>query len=555
MPNVWIAWIMGLLGLGGGLAPAVAATDPGPERRPDPFERGTRLAQKYTPPEPLSAQAGMTAEIERLVARGELPIEAHTFRPVDRGELAAWLRESRGSASAARTRLTAVLREEIERDLIPGTDPAARFRHPAKISLFEDEEQRLWAAPYVRVMPVFEEGRTGAWTDSSRIGLRAGYAYGARFVLSAGLFVAEVADGRTFADPLIAGTDVILHEEEATASLRLGPLRLRAGRDRHGWGPGASGTLLLSDAAEPFNFTEYQVRMGSRIRGLALYGATNVHQHRYLAAHRITWTPRHNLSLSLSEAARFQSESNHLLYAVGFMPYTLVERLDFQDSAGDSARDRQRNNVLWDVEAVWRPYPGWLLYSELLADDIATTNSEQPTRGALQIGVTHAPRWRDWDWTLGIEYTRTSNYTYSVYYQDLCRCDWEHQGKPLGFAFGPDSEVWLARALVDPHPAWGGRAWARRVRSGEGRIGLAWHPSDSGCSEEQSHCGRVKAWSLSGTVETQTALGGAVHFKPSALLQVALWGEVERTRRPGHQADAPSRTLVRGGLQLSLGLH
>ena len=551
-------------------AVAEAGTGSARAREQDPFGRATRLALRYTPPAPLSSWAGIDDEILRLATRGELPIEAHSFRPVDRGEVAAWLLTGPKPVSVAHVRVARVLREEIERYLRPQLLDTKPYRHPAKLYLYDeriehvggrrgnhggDQRQHLWVAPYVRFMPRFGEGRSPHWTDSTRVGFRAAYTYGSRFTVQAGLFAAEVAEGRTFADPLVAGTDLILQEEELTASLRWGPFRLRAGRDRHGWGPGISGTLLLSEAADPFNFAEYQVRLGSRLRAIAIYGATSVHQHRYLAAHRLTWTPRPNLSVSLSEAARFESDANHPLYAMGFVPYTLVERFDFQDSRGDSTRDEQRNNVMWDVELIWRPRSAWMLYTELLADDIATETAEQPTRGAVQLGIIHAPRWYGWDWSLGLEYTRVSNYTYSVYYQDLCRCDWEHQNEPLGYRYGPDSEVWLLRAGLDLDRDWGGELRVLRLRRGEGRIGVPWRPSDAGCADEDPHCGDVDAWSLSGTVEMLTTTEVAIHYRPGNLLRVSLWGGVEHARHPDHQAGAASTTRGVGGLRLSLGYH
>ena len=525
------------------------------EDPPDAYE----LARRYTPPEPLSPWAGVDDEIERLVVRGELPLEALSFRPIDRGELAAWLRESRAKSgpgsTPARRRAERLVREESARWLRPsGHRNFEQARHPAKLTLHDRNDELLWVGPYLRLAPVFREGSKAVWTDSSRVGFRAGYSVGNWLALSAGTFAAEVAGGRKFADPLVAGTDLILHEEELTVSVRGGPIRLRLGRDRHRWGPGLSGTLLFSDAAEPFNFAEYQVRVGSRLRALAVFGMTDLHRNRYLAAHRLTWTPRDNLSLSLTEGARFQSNAPHPLYAAGFVPYTLVERFDLQTGQGDSTAVRLRNNVLWALEAMWRPAANVLLYGELLADDIATETAGQPTRGGIQCGATIAPEWRGWDWTLGAEYTRVSNYTYSVYYQEACLCDWEHQGVPVGYGWGPDSEVLLLRIGADVTEAWGGRLWLRQVRRGEGEVGLPWTPASTGCCEcSDPNCGAVDAWSLSGTIEDARSFGFRLLHRPSALVQLALWGELAHIRHPGHDPLAESDTNAQGGLVLSIG--
>lgn len=542
------------------------------------FAQATRLAERHTLPEPFSPWAMADDEIERLVVRGELPLEAWTFRPVDRGEIAAWLSESESwkpGPSPSRTRLEELLRWESswlagasqhEQKQPARVDKCGLRSHPIQarcgdrpgnLIRYRAADRFLFIGPYVRFMPILRDGDRYDWTDSSRVGVRVVFCAGSSVVISAGIFAAEIDDARSFADPLVAGTDFILYEEEATLSARLGAFRLRLGRDQHHWGPGVSGTLLLSDAGAAFNFAEYQLRMGDHLRLLALTGITSLHQERYVSAHRLTWTPTPDLSISFSEGARYQANAPHLLYAVGIVPYTLVERLDLQDSLSDPDRDRQRNNLLWSLDAAWRPQTGWLVYAELLADDIATETSEMPTRGGVQAGVTTAPRWRDWDWTLGAEYTRVSNYTYSVYYQDLCLCDWEHQDKPIGYRLGPDVESVLLRCNLDPAPAWGGRAWLRQVRKGEGCIGRPWKPADESECDPASDpdCGPVSAWKLSGTVERTLAVGLELHYRPSPVMRVGIWVEALRIEHRMHAQGTDPYLGSRLGLSLSLGVN
>jgi len=493
------------------------------------------LPARGTPPEPLSPWAGIDADIERLAIRGELPLEAVTFRPMDRGELRDALRPAARSPS----------RRHVESELAGGS--------PRSGSLIDHchEQKTLSLLPYARLAPVFAEGGEAAWTDSSRVGIRGIFTHGSSLVVRAGLFAAEVSEGRRFADPLMAGTDLILHEEEMTISARILGARIRAGRDRHRWGPGISGTLLLSDDGEPFDFAEYQVRMGEHLRFLALTGITSTHQRRYLSAHRLTWTPRPDLSLSFSEGARFQSESPPLLYATGIVPYTLVERMDLQDNLADSTREESRNNVLWSLDVCWRPRPGWLLYAEVLADDIGTETGEAPNRGGLQLGGSMAPRWRGWDWTLGAEFTRISNYTYSVYYQSACLCDWEHQGEAVGYALGCDVASLLCRCTVDWSDTWGARTWVRHVAQGEGEIGRPWSPSSTGCGDG-ADCGEVRAWSLSGVVERRWAGGFEIRCRPHRLARGGIWIEVGRVENGGHDLSDP-KWGTRAGCLLSLG--
>jgi hypothetical protein len=473
---------------------------------------------KLCAPEPLSPWIALDAEIEHLVARGELPAEALTFRPVDRAELSAWVAR------------------------IPGTSPA-RARLAEALPWAAEAAQSLSITPYLRGMPTFESGRAPHWSDSSRVGFRAIFRAGSAFVISSGFYAAVVEGSERFADPLVAGTDFILHADEATISARLGALLLRLGRDRHHWGPGVSGSLLLSEQAAPFDFVEYQLRLGERLRFLALTGVTsraaagadsgtdgtaggavidaNPAAHRYLAAHRLLWNARSNLSLSFSEGARYQDSGPHPLYLAGILPYTLVERLDQQDEPNAVTRARLRNNVLWSVDALWRPIAALMLYGEVLADDIATESSEMPTRGGYQLGCTYAPRTAGCDWTFGAEYTRVSNYTYSVYYQNDCLCDWDHQTRPIGYGRGPDVKVLLLRATASMASRWQARGWLRWVEKGAGAIGSPWAPASSGCDPATDpDCGERDAWSLAPPVNETVAVGMEARWRPDPLVWV-----------------------------------
>jgi len=528
------------------------------------------------PPEPLSPWSAVEAEIERLVVRGDLPFEARSFRPIDRAELAAWLLASRPASASPSTRpeiapsralllallrwdLAWVAREPVAAAAAGSPDPLAASR-PGTLLRIGAGDRLLTLSPYLRAMPRFATGREVAWTDSTRLGFRATFFGGRSLVIESGFYAAEVERGRSFADPLVAGTDLILHADELTLSARLGALRLRLGRDRHHWGPGASGTLLLAESARPLDFVEYQIRLGERLRFLALTAITDRHAalgapgsnpgaNRYLAAHRLLWTITPDFALGLSEGARYQAAQPGLLYLAGFVPFTLVERLQMYDEPSDSTENFLRNNVLWSVDLAWRARPDLLLYTELLADDIATQSSSTPTRGGFQLGLTYAPRWRGWDWTLGAEYTRISDFTYSVYYQDLCRCDWEDGGEPLGFPLGPDSEVALLRAALKPRPALDLGVSIQHARRGDGAIGRPWRLPDPGCDPARDDCGDANAWSFDRPRRSWT-LAVESRYRPVPLVWMGLRVEHLARKEPriaGGAAtnDWESETLLR----------
>ncbi|MFH1144662.1 MAG: capsule assembly Wzi family protein, partial [Candidatus Eisenbacteria bacterium] len=264
---------------------------------------------------------------------------------------------------------------------------------------------------------------------------------------------------------------------------------------------------------------------------------------------RLLWTLTPDLALGLSEGARYQADAPGVLYLTGILPYTLVERLQMQDEPSDSTENYLRNNVLWSVDVSWRVRAGLLLYAEFLADDIATQSSAMPTRGGVQFGLAYAPRWRGWDWTLGAEYTRVSDYTYSVYYQDLCRCDWEHQGQPLGYALGPDAELMLLRAGLAPTRRLSFSTWVQHLRRGDGAIGRPWRPAEADCA-----CDDADAWSFDDPAQAWT-VGCEARYRPGALIWAG--AAVEHVARhhagdAGESEDWTSETRLR--LMLSAGM-
>lgn len=519
------------------IALAISCAAPAASRsQPESVAAAGDFSPRAAVPEALSPLSEARRDLERLVVRGDLPIDALTFQPVDRAEVAAWLLARRAwlhqiDKDREEILLAGVSYRRLKKQLIWDTSSCFEDQSTASnnvpsenYQLYGDSNSRLLIAPFLRLRPVIDNGEY-EWTEASRAGLRGKLYLGRSVVISSGLFVAEIADARDFSDPLIAGTDLIIYETEATLSARMGPVRLRLGRDRHQWGPGTTGGLLISNAAAPFNFMEYQLRLGAEFRFLALTGVTSLHQQRYLALHRLSWSPRPGLSFGFSEGARYQANGLHPLYLSGIVPYTLVERFDLQDNLTDPDRERSRNNVLWSIDAAYRFHPVGLIYAELLADDIATETSDMPTRGGFQTGLTFAPRWRGWDWTLGVEYTRVSNFTYSVYYQDLCLCNWEHQDQPLGYPYGPDAEVGLARLAVSPDPSWTGRLWLKTVRKGGGAIGSAWYPGDTDCEPCDLYSGETDAWKFDGKPYREFTAGWAVDYDPWISLRTSLWLE------------------------------
>jgi len=74
-----------------------------------------------------------------------------------------------------------------------------------------------------------------------------------RWLAFSHLIVGYVDTARTFGDPLIAGTDVIVHSEESylAYSGASGRWGVQFGRSRWAWGPGQEGSLMLLEDIGP----------------------------------------------------------------------------------------------------------------------------------------------------------------------------------------------------------------------------------------------------------------------------------------------------------------
>ncbi len=184
---------------------------------------------------------------------------------------------------------------------------------------------------------------------------------------------------------------------------------------------------------------------------------------------------------------RFRGSPSHPLYLLGIVPYTLVQRLDWQDTRADSLKMRQRNNVLADAEIVWRPRPGSLAYMEFLADDIPAASGKMPARIGGRLGIALL-RWIDGvPWDIGIEGVKIARYTYSVSYEDDCECNWIHQDRAIGEPDGPDQEALrlrVGRSIGRDHRIEMEATWANR---GAGRLGEAWVEGGSSISRPTLH--------------------------------------------------------------------
>lgn len=458
-----------------------------------------RAAGDPLAPEMLGAGDPAWEDILRLELCGALPAGITSMRPASRGEVATWIAVAAESDRADRSSLER-LQRAFARELRRLGRPVAFEETPAFVRLAGESapndpaldgvrsELRIGPTLGLQVRSGEEPVELG---DSTRAGLYGAFLIGCSAALQGQLFIGEIEDGRTFADPLIHGTDILYFSEDISASVATRDLRLRLARGRHHWGAGAGASLLLDRRAAPISFFEWDVALPAGIRFRSWTGSLNISEQRGIAAHRLEVPIRENLRIAIAEGVRYPGGPEHPLYLLGLLPYTLVQRLDEQDSVADSLRYRQRNNVLAEIGAVWRIRPGLLSYIEILIDDLPAETAENPVRAGARLGLATMLGSRAEPIEVRIEGTKISRYTYAVDYAGIDDADWIHQGSAIGEPDGPDQEalrLWVGRSVGRDHHLQLHALYANR---GGGALGEAW--TACGCTGSTRQALRVSS--------------------------------------------------------------
>jgi hypothetical protein len=455
------------------------------------------------PAEFLPVRSAAYDEIEVLASRGLLDSLRIYTRPLVRVDVAhALLRARRLHPEVERNLNYRRLEREFARELTdlgqaperPETGPLADFRG-------EDIRLRILSAAHVR--GDYDEKRDAAhfrFRDETAISTRMGLQIRPAFGDYLEVGITRIRGQRNFVDPLAVRTDVELAVLHADVTARVGAVTAAAGYDYFRWGPGRRGTLLLADAAGPMGFLWLQGNAVGRLTGTAVSGILSSAEDRMFAAHRVEVAATPWLSVGLAEAVRYTRDGIDLLYGIGAIPYTLVERIHFREASTDSVRSLERSNVMASADAVVRVSPNLTLYGELLVDDFTTEDKSMPDRFAWQAGFRSDRPMGDGMIHFLAEYARVRNFTYSVYYGQ----NFVYRDRPLGFVHGPDVENLWVEVGYDLSRDWQARWSGDFVNKGEGRLGDAWNPSQ----------GPITDSGLSGVVEERREVWGDLRWLP-----------------------------------------
>src|SRR5262249_61199362 len=149
------------------------------------------------------------------------------------------------------------------------------------------------------------------YASGSGLHMRLGGGVG-RWIAFAHLLAGFVENARSFADPIVPGSDFITHTEESYLAYAspAGEWGAQFGRSGWPWGPGEEGSLALSKSAPAVTGLEFHGRIRAlRLDGTALSATLGAAAGEQLAGHRIEWQPVSSLRVGLSELARYKSAS------------------------------------------------------------------------------------------------------------------------------------------------------------------------------------------------------------------------------------------------------
>lgn len=439
-------------------------------------------------------------------------------RPWTRGDLGRFLDQLVVDLPAA-AKDPALLR--LRRELAP--DGGAQGLEPAFAA--EQEDASLELSPYAR-FGYSEDRSRGSLVRDHRAGLQASLAFAGRALLFADAYAGTVTPGaHGTPDPTgdfgASSTDVTAWLDRAYGTWSTSGFGVRAGRTWLRWGPGAQGTMALSDGAPAQDLLEARVRLPGNAQYAWFVASLDPAGETYLAGHRLELRAGPSVQLSLSELARFDGTGNAPLYLMPVIPYALMERRVRGASRlpADSLGRLGRNNVMYAGDFSWTWRPGIRLYGEVAVDD-ATLHTERPLAMGWQVGA-HLRRLADGvAWSLRGEYARVYPYTYSIANGQ----DFAHAGFPTAFPLGPDVDLISVRLEWRPNAEWSWGLEASNARKGANLLGQAWQPGQPVPTKQL----------LTFPVDQDKRVALTADWSPSPSVSLAVSGGTAQARSRGH---------------------
>jgi len=243
---------------------------------------------------------------------------------------------------------------------------------------------------------------------------------------------------------------------------RTGGLTLQYGRTFRVWGSGDTDRLLLSDNSPALDqlFAQYSYKRFMFQTFIAslddLQAAPDSLVERFLAGHRVSFKPRRNLEIGLSETVIHGRQSGpDWIYLNPILPYYW-----------EQYNIRQNDNVYMGADFVWWPFAGTRIHGELLIDDFQIDFKSEPHQVGFDIGFSRLGVLGQERLRLDGQYTKIRKYVYGQVRQQNI---FTNNGIVIGSSLGPDADRARCRASYslssDITLCLGGSL----VRKGEGR--------------------------------------------------------------------------------------
>jgi len=245
------------------------------------------------------------------------------------------------------------------------------------------------------------------------------------------------------------------------------------GRRRIEWGPGRSGSLILSGISMPYDGLSVDARLGRNFNFSAFtffldpfQDTSGIFQERYLSGHRLLWMPGPSFNLGFSEIVIYGGEGrNPEIYYI--IPLFFLH--------GSQLNQRRDDNAFIEADFRWSPVRATEIYGQLLLDDFQIENKtlqdHEPAEYGFLAGLYRSdiPGLRFFE--IRTEYARVTNRTYN---QPLPRNRYLNQGYYIGHPLGNDGDTWLTEVTFRP----AGNFWAAikysYARKGEGKVEIQW---------------------------------------------------------------------------------
>ncbi len=425
------------------------------------------------PPEPLATDHPIWRDLESLWNRGGLADLPLFTRPLVRADVArsylATVAADPGLATLAPARR---VEREFARELaLLGAAPHAVPRAPLLSWTEGGATLRVESRASFFVRAAKDEVHLDEGTGVSAV-FRVDF--GERAFAASDVGVERILDASPLGDAIVKGTEWYMNTDRAGIVIRSSAADFALGLDRNRWGPGAAGTLLLSDAAPSYPGFSFARTFGARARFAAVTASLHAPERRWFSAHRLEVAVTPELHVGIHEAAAYASDGVDLLYATNLVPYTVVQRIFDRSSTAGPSIVSNRNNLMAGMDVVWRPLRALRFDAEILLDEVSTETSAIPHRWGLQLGAAWAGSIAGRSADARLEHAFVDPFTYAVFYG----ANFLHDDVPLGYSRGPDVEFTRATLDVDASTDLQLGLGLDRELDGRGGPGDFWDPDD-----------------------------------------------------------------------------